>query len=296
MKIGFVVPILNECDIQQRFNAIDSACKGFGCEYEVVFAFNSKLNAQFSRVRTKYIENKNVCAFKVNTPVNEHKLIALALKNCEKYDATIVYSGKETINEEVIKTFLYSWKAGNKIVYLKKVYGHPKKLWVKFKHWLYSVGMKVLGLFKDFGAETDIQLLDNDVVKTINQVPAKSRQLRVLDSFIGYNYDIIKMEVDSKTKDSKLYAERTKSVKRSTLFMGICAFLFVAFLTLGILSVVGVLKVSIIWQILWWFCVVCSSMLWLIFYTRRQLGLRVGDNIDVKELRSLESTIEKYNF
>lgn len=295
MKIGFVVPVLNECDIQQRYNAIENACKGFGCAFEVIFAFNSKLNAQFSRVRTLYIDNKSVSAFKVNSPVNEHKLIALALKNCEDYDATIVYSAKETINEEVIKAFLYSWKAGNKIVYLKKVYGHPKKLWVKFKHWLYSVGLKMLGLFKDFGAETDIQLLDNDVVKTINQVPSKSRQLRVLDSFIGYNYDIIKMEVDSKTKDSKLYAEKTKIARRSGLGMGICAFLAVLFLTMGVLGACSVLKMSLIWQIVMWFGFVCSSVMWLVFYSRRLLGLRVGDPIDEKELHSLEITLEKYN-
>ncbi len=295
MKIGFVVPVLNECDIQQRYNAIESACKGFGCEFEVIFAFNSKLNAQFSRVRTLYIDNKAVSAFKVNSPVNEHKLIALALKSCEGYDATIVYSAKETINEEVIKAFLYSWKAGNKIVYLKKVYGHPKKLWVKFKHWLYSVGLKMLGLFKDFGAETDIQLLDNDVVKTINQVPAKSRQLRVLDSFIGYNYDIIKMEVDSKVKDSKLYTDKTKSVKRSSLGMYICAFLTVVFLTLGLLSACSVFKMSVIWQIVMWFGFVSTLVLCLIFYSRYLLGLRVGDPIDEKELHSLEITLEKYN-
>ncbi len=296
MKIGFVVPVLNECDIQQRYSAIEEACKGFDCDFEVIFAFNSKLNAQFSRVRTLYIDNKRVCAFKVSTPVNEHKLIAIALKYCEDYDATIIYSAKETINVEVIKTFLYSWKAGNKIVYLKKVFAHPKKLWVKFKHWIYKIGMKMLGLFKDFGAETDIQLLDCDVVKTINQVPAKSRQLRVLDSFIGYNYDIIKMEVDSKTKDSKMYVERTKSVKRSALGMGICTFLFVAFVTLGVLTATKVLKLGVVWHITWWFASVCSAVLWLIYYTRHSLGLRVGDNIDEKELRTLENSIEKYNF
>lgn len=295
MKIGFVVPVLNECDIQQRYNAIESACKGFGCEFEVIFAFNSKLNAQFSRVRTLYIDNKAVSAFKVNSPVNEHKLIALALKNCESYDATIVYSAKETINEEVIKAFLYSWKAGNKIVYLKKVYGHPKKLWVKFKHWLYSIGLKMLGLFKDFGAETDIQLLDNDVVKTINNVPSKSRQLRVLDSFIGYNYDIIKMEVDSKVKDSKLYTDKTKSVKRYSLGMYVCEFLALVFLTLGLLIACTVFKMSAIWQIVMWFGFVSALVLCLVFYSRYLLGLRVGDPIDEKELHSLEITLEKYN-
>lgn len=103
------------------------------------------------------------------------------------------------------------------------------------------------------------------------------------------------MEVDSKTKDSKLYSEKTKTVKRSGLAMGICTFLMVVFLTLGVLSACSVLKVSLIWQIMWWFGLLGSAGLWLVFYSRRLLGLRVGDPLDEKELHSLEITLEKYN-
>ena len=296
MKFGFVVPVLSECDIQQRYTAIEEACKACNVEFEIIFAFNAKLNAQFSRVRTLYIDNKKVKAFKVNNQVNEHKLITVAMGHCEDYDATIIYSAKETINVEVVKTFIYSWQAGNKVVYLKKEYAHPKKLWVKFKTWLYNIGMKLLGVFKDFGGETDIQLLDKDVVITINQLPSKNRQLRVLDSFIGYNYDIIKMEVDSKVKDSKLYVDKTKSVKISALIMSLCFVFSLAFLSLGILTAVNVVELNIIWHIVWWFMVACFWVLGLIFYTKYQLGLRVGDNVDESEINSLVANLEKYNF
>lgn len=296
MKFGFVVPVLNECDIQQRYFAIEEACKACNAEFEVIFAFNAKLNAQFSRVRTLYIDNKKVRAFKVNNQVNEHKLITIAMGYCENYDATIIYSAKETINVEVVKTFIFSWQAGNKIVYLKKEYAHPKKIWVKIKTWLYNFGIKLLGVFKDFGGETDIQLLDKDVVVTINQLPEKNRHLRVLDSFIGYNYDIIKMEVDSKVKDSKLYVDKTKSVRLSGLGMGISLFLSVVFLTLAILTAVNVIKLRLVWHLVWWFMVACTWMLGLIFYTKRHLALRVGDMVDEKELDTLEANLEKYNF
>ena len=296
MKFGFVVPVLSECDIQQRYAAIEEACKACNADFEVIFAFNAKLNAQFSRVRTLYIDNKKVRAFKVNNNVNEHKLITIAMGYCEDYDATIIYSAKETINVEVLKTFIFSWQAGNKVVYLKKEYAHPKKIWVKFKTWLYNIGMKLLGVFKDFGGETDIQMLDKDVVITINQLPSKNRQLRVLDSFIGYNYDIIKMEVDSKVKDSKLYIEKTKGVKLSALGMGISYFLSIVFLTFALLTACNVIRLGVVWHIVWWFLVACTWVLSLIFYTKYQLGLRVGGNVDEKELIALASNLEKYNF
>ena len=296
MKLGFIVPVLSECDIQQRYSAIEEACKTCNAEFEVIFAFNSKLNAQFSRVRTLYIDNKKVRAFKVNNNVNEHKLITIAMRYCEDYDATIIYSAKETINVEVLKTFIFSWQAGNKVIYLKKEYAHPKKLWVKFKTLLYKIGIKLLGVFKDFGGETDIQLLDKDVVKTINQLPSKNRQLRVLDSFIGYNYDIIKMEIDSKVKDSKLYIDKTKSVKLSALGMGVCFALSIVFLTIALLTACNVIKLRLVWHIVWWFMVACTWVLWLIYYTKYQLGLRIGDQVDEKEIDTLEANLEKYNF
>ena len=171
MKLAFIIPILSECDIAQKHEAIVSACKESDVRYEIIFAFNNKLNNVFSKVRSTFIDDKNVRAFKTNKNVNQHKLITIAMRSCEHYDATIIYSGKETINGDVIKTFITSWKAGNKVVYLKKVYSGLKKIWSSLKNFIYWCGTKLMGVFKDIGAETDIQLLDKDVVITINQLP-----------------------------------------------------------------------------------------------------------------------------
>lgn len=297
MKIGFVIPVLTDCDIEGRYAAIESACIDCEAEFEVIFAFSGKLNSTFSKVRSTFIENKKVKAFKVDRNVNEHKLITIAMQHCKKYDATIIYSAKENVNSDVVKAFITSWKAGNKLVYLKKVYSHPKKLWVSLKRWIYSIGIKIMGLFKDFNAETDIQLLDQDVVKTINQLPEKNRHLRTLDSFIGYNYDIIKMEVDAKMKDnSRQYVEKTKGYKISSLICSIFAIFSITALVFGILIPVLGWKVRIFWQIVLWLAWLVCVVFALVFYTRQQLALRVGKVVDIKELKDLERNIEKYNF
>ncbi len=296
MKIGFVVPVLAECNVKECYKTIETACKDCDCEFEVIFAFNGKLNSTFSKVRSTYVENKRVKAFKIDQNVNEHKLITVALKHCMEYDATIIYSAKETINGDVIKAFITSWKAGNKLVYLKKVYSYPKKIWVGLQRLIYSLGIKLMGLFKDFNAETDIQLLDNDVVKTINQLPEKNRHLRTLDSFIGYNYDIIKMEVDAKMKDKRQYIEKTKSYKvsagLSTTFLCLSVIAFVFAILIPVLE----WKVGLIWLItLWlaWFVLLAFSV---VFYTKQMLALRVGKTVPVTEIDALFKNIEKYNF
>jgi len=296
MKIGFVVPILSECDIKQRYEAIEKSCNDAGVNYEVIFAFNSKLNNLFSHVRSVFIENKKVKAFKVNKHVDQHKLIAVAMRSCEAYDATIIYTGKETINCDVIKAFLTSWKSGNKIVYLKKVYSGFKKAWIAVRNAIYNLGTKLMGVFKDVGAETDIQLFDRDVVITINQLPDKNRHLRTLDSFIGYNTDIVKMEVDSKIKDSKYYTDKTKRYKVTSALSWVFFALCIVFLTLGILSVTLNWKLRLIFNLMIWIAFIIFSMFSLIYFTKKILLVRVGDSSDMDDIVELESKMETYNF
>ncbi len=296
MKIGFIVPVLAECDVTKCYNSIKQACADCKIDYEVIFAFNGKLNSLFAKVRSTYIENKLVKAFKVDKNVNEHKLITIAMKDCEKYNATIIYSAKEDINVDVIKAFISSWKAGNKLVYLKKIFYGPKKVWCAIKEMFYRIGIKIINMFKDFYAETDIQLLDQDVVKTINQLPAKNRQLRTLDSFIGYNYDIIHMEVDGKLKDSKHYLEKTKSYKVYTGVSITCGLL--GWINLIMLILIGALNwsVGIAWTIVLIVTCVCLFVAWLILSTKRILLLRVGSDQDVTEIEALKSKLERYNY
>lgn len=296
MKIAFIIPVLSECDVEQRFNAIKTACEDSNVDFDVIYAFNEKLNNEFSKVRSVFIDQKNVRAFKVNKTVNQHKLITIAMRSCEYYDATIIYSGKETINVDVIKAFITSWKSGNKVVYLKKVYSGFKKLWLSIKNSVYWLGTKLMGVFKDMGAETDIQLLDKDVVVTINQLPEKNRHLRTLDSFIGYNIDIIKMEVDSKIKDSKYYIEKTQKYKiagiMAWVFLGIC----LSLLAIGVLSVSLGWKLRLIANIFIWLGSALFGLFSLVFYTRKNLLVRVGDSEDMSDLKEIEGKMEVYNY
>ena len=296
MKVAFIVPILAECDINQRFEAIESACRDSDVNFEIIFAFNNKLNNMFSKVRSVFLENKKVKAFQVNKTVNEHKLITIAMRECEGYDATVIYSGKENTNVDVIKAFITSWKAGNKVVYLKKVYSGFKKFGVAIKNAFYWLGTKLLGVYKDIGAETDIQLFDKDVVITINQLPDKNRHLRTLDSFIGYNTDVIKMVVDSKMKDSKSYVEKTKKYKLSNALSWIFLTLTIGLLALGVLTIALNWNIRFVFDLLIWGGVVIFSMFTLIFFTKKTLQLRVGDSEDMSDIEEIVNKMEKYNY
>ena len=295
MKIGFVIPLMADYDIEKAYNNIEKACFDCKVDFEVLFAINSNLNGLFTEIRNQYVENSKVRAFMLNNSVDEHKLITLAMGYCEGYDATIIYSGKEVVNDDVVRAFITSWQAGNKIVYLKKVYTGIKKFWYNIKDFFYRIGMKMIGLFRDIMAENDIQLLDLDVVKTINQLPAKNQQLRTLDSFIGYNSDIIHIEISEKQKEDLAYKTQSKSYFTAKV-------LCLTFLAVSVIGlVISILAISLKWNmpayvhVILWAIFVCLGILSFIYNTKRTLACRIGSPINAAELESISEKSEKYN-
>lgn len=292
MKIAFLIPVLDEINIEKTYNRINEACD---IEHDVFFAINGKLNSFFTQVRTTFLSDSSVKAFMVDRPVNEHKLITLGMELTEDYDATIIYSGKELPNVDVIKAFIASWKAGNKIVYLKKEYSGFKKLGVNIKRGFYKMGISMLGIFKDRCAETDIQLLDNDVVKTINQLPQKNRQLRVLDSFVGYPTDVIQLEIDSKMKENKNYDEKIKAYKVCGIISLISLILAIALIGVGIVGTVMRWEIHALLYVTLFVVGIFGLILSFVFAIKKTLDYRVGQVFEVAELKDLSNKLEKYN-
>ena len=292
MKIAFIVPVLDEVNFERTFRKVKDACI---IDFDIYFAINGKLNHLFKQVRETFANESKVKAFIVDKPVNEHKLITLGMEMTGDYDATIIYSGKEEPNADVIKAFINSWKAGNKLVYLKKEYFGFKKMWTNIKRALYKTFIKTMGIFKDYCAETDIQLLDQDVVKTINQLPQKNRQLRVLDSFVGYPVDVIQLEIDSKMNENKNYDEKSKAFKTYGAVSTISLLLSFVLIALGFVGFALTWELPAIVYILFFVIGVFLFVLSLIFATRRTLAFRVGANVETIEINDLRSKMEKYN-
>lgn len=296
MKVGFIIPILDEYDLEVAYKNIEKACKDSNVEFDVIFALNSKVSSVFTKIRNIFVENDKVKAFMTDRPVNEHKLITLAMQECERYDAAVIYSGKEETNVDVMKALITSWQAGNKIVYLRKVYRGFAKITHYIKTAFYKLGIAILGIFKDVCAENDIQLLDNDVVKTINQLPNKNQLLRTLDSLIYYNTDVIHLEVDANEFINPVYTEKDKSFYRNALVSYIS--LGVAFISAFVSILLLSLQVSLyfLFHIIFWVIFIIGFFVFIVFSTKKVLSSRVGVEFDINELNSLKAKIEYYNF
>ncbi len=298
MKVVFLLPVMHEYDFASQYDTIAKACKELKTDFDIIYILNGNMQKIFADIRNHFIENDAVKAIKMMSDVNEHKLITVGMRYCENYAATIVYSAKEEVNANVIKAFITSWKAGNKIVYLKKTRTGVKKFFQNIGLMFYNLGMKMIKVYKDFCGETDIQLMDLEVVKTINQLPEKNRQLRILDSFVGFQSSVITV-VDNKpnknTEVAKKYNDISKNYKYSLTFFIMTLIVFAVTLGFEIVSLCVGMDLGLIGQILLLAIIMVSAVLSLIFITKTKLSYRIGDFVQVQEINNLDDKAEKYN-
>lgn len=295
MKFGILIPVVSEKDLNEVYNLIEEGFKGISAEHEILFVLNGKLTNLFTKLRSEFANFDNVQAVKLEQNVNQQKLIIAGMEYCENFNATIIYSLKEKINPFIIKSFISSWNAGNKIVFVKKQYKKINKIVNYLKEGLYKIGMKILGIFKDNFAELDVQLLDREVVNTINRLPNKNKQLRVLDSFVGYNTDIIFVESLDKSVKNPDYIEKSKKRRLCNLLALIFGCVNIVIFLFAVISLsVGwrIYALIYLFLILMW---IFSGFMCIVYATKSVLVSRVGESLTDTEVHDLFRNIEKYN-
>jgi len=298
MKTVFLIPVMHEYDTKEQFESIQSTCKELKLDFDIIYVLNGNMQKMFADIRNNYLEHDNVRAIKMMSDVHQHKLITVGMKYCENYSNTIIYTAKESINTNVIKAFVASWRAGNKIVYLKKTRTGFKKFIQSIGLGIYNLGIATIKVYKDFSGENDIQLFDQEVVKTINQLPEKNRQLRVLDSFVGYASDVVTVVDNKKNRNKEIekkYNDISKSYKYSLVFTILTAVVFTVSLIFQIVALCIGLALGIVGEILLIAIILASAFLTLVFITKSRLSYRIGDYVQVQEINNLDEKAEKYN-
>ena len=154
----------------------------------------------------------------------------------------------------------------------------------------------MLNIFFDRCAENDIQLLDQEVVKTINQLPAKNQQLRVFDSFVGYQTDVIELRVGKACKVNEAYIVKSKGFKTMKLISILSFILGTLFFAFEVVALVLEWKFSFILHL----AIIVFALLFFVasflFLTRATILFRAGEEFDAIEMKEVMDKCEKYNF
>ena len=129
----------------------------------------------------------------------------------------------------------------------------------------------------------------------MNHLPNKNRHLRVLDSFVGYNTDIIYIKEDNNVKYDKKYFDKPRSFYICKTLSYVCLGFSLVFLLILILSLSLSWKVNFIWNLVFLLGFALLGFMYIILATKATLHKRVGDQLSKQELTSLTSNMEKYN-
>ena len=66
MKIGFLIPVLDEVVISNIYQAIENSCKDENTEFEILFVLNGDLTNFFTKIRSEFKENNLVKVIKID--------------------------------------------------------------------------------------------------------------------------------------------------------------------------------------------------------------------------------------
>lgn len=293
MKLGFIIPALTNVNLDKIYEDINEVCLNNEIDFEVIFAMNINSQSSFTNVRRTFLENEKVRAIKVDQKVTQHELITVAMHHCEKYSAVVIYSAKEPINKTVLASMITSWKNGNKIVFVKKQETGFKSFVKATSQVIYNWGLKIIKVFEDRGAETDIQLLDQEVVATLNQLPTQNRQLRVLDSFVGYATDVVKTQ-STTPKNPDYYTKPKGHTYNFAVALGLFGLGFLSLL-LAILAATLRWQIGLTFHVLFWGLAIVLLTLSFVFNTRKKLHCRIGHRLDSSDIKNMIEKAEKYN-
>ena len=119
-----------------------------------------------------------------------------------------------------------------------------------------------------------------------------------MDSFVGYNCDVINVVDNRKNKNvevEKKYIDKSKSYQYSLVFFILTIVVFLVSLTFQIIAACMKMELGVIGEILLIAIILGSAFLSLVFATKTRLSYRIGDYVQVQEINNLDDKAEKYN-
>ncbi|MCK9612234.1 MAG: glycosyltransferase family 2 protein [Bacteroidales bacterium] len=193
MKISVILPVFNEGDnIIPMYHKLKEVIAPSGLEPEFVFINDGSTDGSYSIIKNLSLENRNVKF--VNFSRNfGHQAALTAGLDYASGDAVITMDCDFQDPPELIPEMIKKWQEGNEVVYTRRKQrkdGFFKtitaKLYYKIIYWFSE--------FKIHGNVGDFRLLGKKALAEINKMREKSRYLRGMVPWIGFQFAILDYE------------------------------------------------------------------------------------------------------
>jgi dolichol-phosphate mannosyltransferase len=202
------VPIYNESEnITELYRRVSGVMDHLDGQTELVLIDDGSQDDSLQQIRELHHQDQRVCYLSFARNFG-HQVAVTAGLNFARGKAVIVMDADLQDPPELISEMVKQWRQGYQVVYAQRTRRHQEN-W--FKRWTAYWFYRILNRLSDVVIPTDTGdfcLMDRQVVDLLNAMPERSRYIRGLRSWVGFQQTAVKFERDPRFAGEVKYTFR----------------------------------------------------------------------------------------
>lgn len=204
-NLSIVIPLYNEeKNLHKLYDKLQSVLKNISGSWEIIFVNDGSSDKTLTIVEEIASGNSSVKAISLTRNFG-HQAALMAGLDYAKGDAVITMDGDLQDPPELIPELLKKWNEGSPIVYARrKNYRNDSNL----KRWLSMLFYFIIKLLKMTTAPKnvgDFRLIDSKVLEELKHMRERTRYLRGMISWLGFNHTFVDYERPDRENGSAGY-------------------------------------------------------------------------------------------
>ncbi len=209
---SLIVPLYNEQDtLPELVRRLTAVMDDLDAPSELVLVNDGSQDQSLRLLRSFHQQDDRICY--INFARNfGHQIAVTAGLNFVRGDMVVILDADLQDPPELIPELIQQWRSGFQVVYAQRT-KRVQESWLKrsLAYWFY----RILRQLSDVDIPTDAGdfcLLDRSVIDILNKMPERTRYLRGLRSWIGFNQTAVPFSRDARFAGEVKYTFR-KSLK-----------------------------------------------------------------------------------
>lgn len=184
--LSLIVPVFNEEEVLElSFSRMDSAMKGIGYPYEIIYVNDGSRDGTMDKLRKIAKENAHVKVLSFSRNFG-HQLAVTAGMDKASGDALIIIDVDLQDPPEIIAELVKKWEDGGEIVYGKRLKREGETFFKKFTAYCYYRLLSAMSAYPIPLDTGDFRLIDRKVADVFLSMREHNRFLRGMSAWMGF--------------------------------------------------------------------------------------------------------------
>ena len=206
MLISIIIPVFNEeKNIRTIFKEVKNTLAPLSFIYEIIFVNDGSTDSSSFIIDEIIKQDDKVKVIEFTRNFGKETALSAGLNYC-KGDAAIMMDADLQHPADLIPQFISKWKSGALLVIGIRKSSYRNGILNKLTSWLYYKIINRISDIKIKPNSTDFRLMDRKVINEFNRLSEKTRMVRGLISWLGFEEDYIYFDAPKRTKGSAQYS------------------------------------------------------------------------------------------